>query len=139
MAFHQNIPMIHLIDDDPVLLDSLNFVLTSEGYAVRTYASAQIFLETSWKCESGCIVTDVHMPEVSGLDLLAALAARRNDVPVIVITGRADAQIEVAALKLGAFNLLSKHCDTAALLASIDAALKRGNELHPFQPLPFEE
>jgi FixJ family two-component response regulator len=102
-------------------------VLESEGYAVRTYASAQLFLETSWQCECGCIVTDVHMPEMSGLDLLAALAARRNDVPVIVMTGRADARIKDAALKLGAFNLLSKHSDTAALLASIDAALNRGN------------
>jgi FixJ family two-component response regulator len=138
MALHQNIPTIHLIDDDPVLLDSLNMVLKSEGYAVQTYASARIFLETSRKCESACVVTDVDMPEMSGLDLLAALAAQRNDVPVIVMTGRADAQIEAAAVKLGAFNLLSKHSDTAALLASIDAALKRGNELHPFQFAPFE-
>jgi FixJ family two-component response regulator len=138
MAFHQTIPTIHLIDDDPVLLDSLNMLLSSVGYAVRTYASARIFLETSWRCERGCIVTDVHMPEMSGLDLLAALAAQRNDVPVIVMTAHADAQIEVAALKMGAFNLLSKESDTPALLASIDAALKRGNEHHSFQPSRFE-
>jgi two-component system response regulator FixJ len=127
MPYYRIIPTIYLIDDDPALLDSLNMVLESEGYAVQTYASAQLFLETSWQCECGCIVTDVHMPEMSGLDLLAALAARHNDVPVIVMTGCADARIKDAALKLGAFNLLSKHSDTADLLASIDAALKGGN------------
>ena len=137
MAFQKTIPTIHLIDDDLVLLDSLFMVLKSEGYTVRTYSSARIFLQTSWQFESGCIVTDVHMPEMSGLDLLAVLAVRRNVVPVIVLTGRADARIKDEALKLGAFNLLSKHSDTAALLASIEAALKRGNELHPFQPARF--
>ncbi|WP_294542031.1 response regulator [uncultured Rhodoblastus sp.] len=137
MAFDQNIPVIHVIDDDPALLDSLNMLLTSEGYAVRTYASARIFLETDWQCESGCILTDVHMPEMSGLDLLAALAAQRNDTPVIVLTGRADAQIAVSALKLGAFNILSKLAGADALLASIDAALKLRNERHPLQPASF--
>jgi two-component system response regulator FixJ len=138
MSFHQIGPTIHLIDDDLVLLDSLIMVLESEGYAVRTYASARLFLENSWQCEGGCVVTDVDMPEISGLDLLAALAARRNNVPVIVLTGRADSRIKVAALKLGAFDLLSKHADTDALLSSIDSALKRGHELHPFQTARFE-
>jgi two-component system, LuxR family, response regulator FixJ len=137
MESHQAIPTIHVVDDDPMLLDSLNMLLEAEGYAVRTYASARVFLKASWQCENGCIVTDVHMPEMSGLDLLAALDARRNSVPVIVMTGLADAQLKVAALKLGAFGFLSKPFDSADLLASIDAALKRGRELHPFEPPRF--
>jgi two-component system response regulator FixJ len=138
MSIQRPIATIHIIDDDPVLLDSLALVLKSEGYAVRIYASAHTFLDTNWQCETGCIVTDVHMPEMNGLDLLTALAERRNDVPVIVRTGRADAQIEVAAMKLGACNLLSKHSDTTTLLSSIDAALKRRNKLHPVQPARFD-
>ena len=137
MAFDQALPTIHLIDDDPVILDSLNMVLELEGYSVRTYASARIFLQNSWRRDGDCIVTDVDMPEMSGLDLLAALAARNNDAPVIVMTGRADARLKAAALKLGAFDLLSKHADTDALLATIDAALKGGDELHSFQPERF--
>ena len=137
MAFEQAIPTIHLIDDNPVLRESLNMLLEMEGYAVRTYASARIFLQNSWQSDGDCIVTDVDMPEMSGLDLLAALAARNNDVPVIVMTARADARLKVAALKLGAFDLLSKHIDADDLLASIEAALKGGDELHSFQPERF--
>jgi FixJ family two-component response regulator len=132
MAFDQSLPTVHLIDDDPVILDSLNMVLELEGYAVRTYASARMFLQNSWQCDGDCIVTDVDMPEMSGLDLLSALAARSNDAPVIVMTGRADARLKAAALKLGAFDLLSKHADADTLLASIDFALKGGDELHSF-------
>jgi FixJ family two-component response regulator len=132
MAFDQALPTIHLIDDDPVILDSLNMVLELEGYSVRTYASARIFLQNSWHRDGDCIVTDVDMPEMSGLDLLAALAARNNDAPVIVMTGRADARLKAAALKLGAFDLLSKHADIDTLIASLDAALKGGDELHSF-------
>lgn len=137
MKSHQTVPTIHVIDDDPVLLNSLNMLLESEGYAVRTYGSARMFLKTKWQCENGCIVTDVHMPVMSGLDLLAALAVLPNSLPVIVMTGRADAQLKIAALRLGAFDLLSKPFDTADLLASIDAALKRGNDIHPHQPPRF--
>jgi two-component system response regulator FixJ len=137
VKIHQTVPIMHVIDDDPMLLNSLKMLLESEGYAVRTYASARTFLDARWQCENGCIVTDVHMPETSGLDLLAALAARRNSVPIIVMTGRANAQLKVAALKLGAFSFLSKPFDSVDLFASIDAALKRGNELHPFQPPRF--
>jgi two-component system response regulator FixJ len=137
MGIDQKIPTIHVVDDDRVLLDSLDVLLGIEGYAVRKYASARIFLEASWQCANGCIVTDVHMAEMTGLELLAEIGHRRNSVPVIVMTGRADAQLKLAAMKLGAFDFLTKPFDADALMASIDAALRHGHFESPRAPAAF--
>jgi len=97
-------PEIHLLDDDPAIRESLQLLLTMEGYAVHSHASARTILETIQDSDRGCIVTDLHMPKVSGLDLLAALKERRVSLPVIVITGRSDRWLAAEAMREGAFD-----------------------------------
>jgi CheY-like chemotaxis protein len=80
-------PTIHVVDDDQAMRESLQLLLTLEGYAVHTHASARTILETIQDTDRGCIVTDMHMPEISGLDLLVALNERRVSLPVTRVWG----------------------------------------------------
>ncbi len=116
-------PTIHVIDDDPAILTSLSLLLTAEGYAVHTHQSAQTFLDTIRQSDSGCVVTDIHMPEINGLDLLAEMKERRVSMPVIVMTGQGNAQLVVAAMIQGAFDFFRKPFNADVLLASIRRAL----------------
>lgn len=119
--------IVHIIDDDPAIRDSLGLLLTTEGFEVRTHASARGFLEAIGRHETGCVVTDVRMPEMSGFDLLAKMKERRLALPVIVITAHADVPLAVQAMKQGAIDLLEKPFEDEALLASVRQALTRGN------------
>jgi two-component system response regulator FixJ len=123
-------PTIHVIDDGPAILASLSLLLTTEGYAVHTHQSAQIFLDTIRQDNNGCVVTDIHMPEINGLDLLAMMKERRVSMPVIVITGHGNIPLAVAAMKRGAVDFFEKPFDGDALLASIRTALTRGDGEH---------
>ncbi len=118
-------PTIHVIDDDEAMRDSLNMLLTTEGLAVHTHASARTILETIQDAECCCIVTDMHMPEIGGLDLLAELNKRRVSLPVIVITGASNRRLAAKAMREGAFDFFEKPLDIDALLASIHAALRK--------------
>jgi len=125
-------PTIHIIDDDPAILDSLGLLLTTEGYKVRTYELAQTFLEGIRQSDRGCVVTDVRMPEIGGLDLLRALKEQRASLPVIVMTAHGDIPLAVAAMREGAVDFFEKPFDGDALLASIREALEQGNDEEPF-------
>ena len=114
-----------IVDDDQAVLSALRFLLTAEGYAVRAHKSARTFLDTMERDECGCLVTDVRMPEMSGLDLLAELKERQVSMPVIVITAHGDVPLAIAAMKQGAENFLEKPFDNDALLGSVRAALTR--------------
>ena len=114
-----------IVDDDRVVLSALRFLLTAEGYAVRAHESARIFLDTIERDDCGCLVTDVRMPGMSGLDLLAELRERQVSMPVIVITAHGDVPLAIAAMKRGADNFLEKPFDSDALLDSVRAALTR--------------
>ena len=118
---------VYVIDDDQAALDALKLLLTIEGYAVRTHQSAKPFLETIQQDNNGCVVTDVRMPEINGLDLLAMMKERRVSMPVIVITAHANIPLAVAAMKRGAVDFFKKPFDGGALLASIRATLTRGD------------
>jgi two-component system response regulator FixJ len=122
-------PIIHLIDDDPVVREALNIFLKSEGYMVRTYASARSFLHTIEQTESGCILTDMHMPEMNGLDLLATLNERGVFIPAIVMSGRFAVELEIEAKKRGAVDFFEKPFDPKILLAAICKALTRTNNV----------
>jgi two-component system response regulator FixJ len=122
--------MVYIVDDDQAILHSLTMLLKLEGYTVRAHESARTFLETIRQDDSGCVVTDVRMPEIDGLDLLAAMKERRISMPVIVITAHGNIPLAVAAMKRGAVDFLNKPLDSDALLASILAALTRGNREH---------
>jgi len=116
-------PVIHVIDDDESVRRSLDFLLRAAGHRTRTYETALAFLNALPDVASGCIVTDVKMPEVSGVDLLKRLRAMHVRLPVIVITGHADVPMAVEAMKNGAIDFLEKPFDDEVLLASVHTAL----------------
>jgi two-component system response regulator FixJ len=116
---------VDLIDDDEAVRQSLAFLLDSSGIAARTHESATAFLAALPTLTPACIVTDVRMPGMTGLELLRELRARGVDAPVIVITGHGDVPLAVEAMKGGAADFLEKPFDDDALLATIRAAIGR--------------
>jgi two-component system response regulator FixJ len=115
--------VVHVIDDDEAMRNSLAFLLRAAKVEVQTYESASTFLESLPKIKPGCIVTDVRMPGMSGIDLLKRLRQLKVAMPVIVITGHGDVPLAVEAMKGGAADFLEKPFDDDALLAAIRAAL----------------
>ena len=120
--------MVHVIDDDEAARESLEFLLTSAKIQVRTYDSARAFLKNLSSVEAGCIVTDVRMPDLSGIDLLRKLREMDFGIPVIVITGHGDVPLAVEAMRIGAVDFLEKPYDDEALLASVRSALGQGDK-----------
>ena len=116
---------VHVIDDDDALRESLAFLLSTARIAVATYPSAAAFIEAIPAAELSCVITDVRMPGMSGIDLLKRLREMKIDVPVIVITGHGDVPLAVEAMKVGAIDFLEKPFDDEVLLASVRAAIKR--------------
>jgi two-component system, LuxR family, response regulator FixJ len=115
--------VVHVIDDDEALRESLAFLLETAHFEVRTYDSAQRFLEALRRAEPGCIITDVRMPGMSGLELLRQLGNLGSTFAVIVITGHGDIPLAVEAMKLGAVDFLEKPFDDNALIAAVGSAL----------------
>jgi len=118
-------PIVHVIDDDEAMRQSLSFLLKTAGLEVVTYDSASAFLHELPKLRRGCVVTDVRMPEISGIDLLHRLKELHAKLPVIVITGHGDVPLAVEAMKLGAIDFLEKPFDDDALLGAINTALRQ--------------
>jgi two-component system response regulator FixJ len=116
--------VVHVIDDDQAVRESLTFLLKTTGLAVRTYENATAFLQDDPKGKAGCIVTDVRMPDISGIDLLLRLRELNVTLPVIVITGHGDVPLAVEAMKSGALDFLEKPFDDDALLNAVNAALR---------------
>jgi len=112
-----------VIDDDEAVLDSLRVLLESEGFHVETFERASAFLQHFEGRLPGCLVTDVRMPDMDGLELLQALSARGPMPPVIVITGHGEVAMAVQAMKLGARDFLEKPFDPVDLMASIRKSL----------------
>lgn len=117
--------VIHLIDDDEGVRHSLAFSLTTAGLAVRAYESAAAFLEALDGLQPGCIVSDIRMPEIDGLELQRRLTALKIPLPVIIMTGHADVRLAVEAMKAGAVDFIEKPFDDDVLLAAIRVALDR--------------
>jgi two-component system response regulator FixJ len=117
--------IVHVIDDDDAMRDSLAFVLESAGLQARTYASATSFLDALPLEQPTCVVTDVRMPGISGIDLLRRLTQAREPAPVIVITGHGDVPLAVEAMKLGAADFIEKPFDDEVMLSAVRAALAR--------------
>jgi len=117
--------VVHVIDDDEAVRNSLAFLLQAAQLEVRTYESATAFLNARPPATSGCVITDIKMPGISGVDLLRRLHERNVPMPVIVITGHGDVPLAVEAMKLGAADFLEKPFDDDALLAAVRAALAR--------------
>jgi two-component system, LuxR family, response regulator FixJ len=119
--------IVHVIDDDEAVRQALAFQLGSAGIEVRTYESAVVFLRVAPTVRTGCIITDVRMPELSGIDLVRRLRELKLSVPVIVITAHGDIPLAVEAMRLGAADFLEKPFEDEVLLASVRSALDRGD------------
>jgi two-component system, LuxR family, response regulator FixJ len=120
---------VHIIDDDEAVRESLTFLLKTAQIDVCSYPSAAAFLESLPGAPSGCVVTDVRMPGMSGIDLLRRMKELANGMPVIVITGHGDVPLAVEAMKIGAADFLEKPFDDEVLLKSVRSALsQRGDE-----------
>jgi two-component system response regulator FixJ len=117
--------VVHLIDDDAPVRQALAFMLTSSGFAVRAYPSASAFLETLERLQPGCIVTDIRMPGISGIELQRQLQAREIQLPVIVMTGHGDIALAVEAMKAGAVDFIEKPFSDEVLIAAIRIAFDR--------------
>ena len=120
-----DVRIVHVIDDDEALRESLTFLLRSAKHDVRSYASAKAFLDALPAAGFGCIITDVRMPGMSGIELLRRLKELNVAVPVIVVTGHGDVALAVEAMKIGAVDFLEKPFDEEVLMASVDAALRQ--------------
>jgi two-component system response regulator FixJ len=114
---------IHVVDDDEGARQSLAFLLGTAGYEVETHDSAVAFLQRAPELKLECVITDVRMPELSGIELLRRLRELKIAAPVIVVTGHADVPLAVEAMKMGAADFLEKPFDDEVMLARIRAAL----------------
>jgi len=117
--------IVHVIDDDEALRDSLIFLLRTAEIEARSYASAAAFLDALPLKGVTCIITDVRMPGLSGIDLLRRVKELGIEVPVIVITGHGDVPLAVEAMRSGAVDFLEKPFDDEILLRSVRAALRQ--------------
>lgn len=115
--------MIYVIDDDDAVRESLEFLLATAGYKARGFDSARAFFDIMDGIESGCVITDVRMPEITGVDLLRKVKETKPGLPVIVITGHGDVALAVDAMKIGAIDFLEKPFDDDGLIAAVKAAL----------------
>jgi two-component system response regulator FixJ len=117
--------VVHVIDDDEGLRESLAFLLRSAELEVRSFDSAKAFLKALPDATLGCVVTDVRMPDMSGIELLRRLKELKVGVPVIVITGHGDIALAVEAMKIGAADFFEKPFNDDLLVASVRAALRQ--------------
>lgn len=117
--------VVHVIDDDDAARDSLSFLLRTAKIEARTYETAPAFLAANKNLSLGCVITDVRMPEMTGIELLRRLREGGSDVPVIVITGHGDIPLAVEAMKFGAADFFEKPYDDESLLSAVRAALNR--------------
>src|SRR5262245_59819184 len=125
--------VVHVIDDDEAVRQSLQFLLESANIDVAVHESAVQFLRKISELDPACVITDVRMPELSGVDLLRRMRELKVGIPVIVITGHGDVPLAVEAMKLGAADFFEKPFDDEALLISVRAALARHDHDHKRQ------
>src|SRR5215475_12470031 len=115
--------MVHVVDDDEAMRQSMAFLLRTANIQVRTYEAATDFLNALSQAKTGCVVTDVRMPGMSGIELLHRLRDLRVSMPVIVITGHGDVPLAVEAMKGGAMDFIEKPFDDEVLLGAVRAAI----------------
>ena len=119
------VEVVHVIDDDVDVRQSLAFLLTAAGFAVRVHESAVAFLTVLSEAREGCVLTDIRMPQMNGLELQRRLGELNAGLPVIVMTGHGDVPLAVEAMKAGAIDFIEKPFDHEVLLSAVRAALAR--------------
>jgi FixJ family two-component response regulator len=126
MAKERRAKMVAVVEDDDSYRIALQRLLTSAGFQVRSFASAEDFLDSGQQHETACLIADIRMPGMSGLDLQAKLNADHCPIPIIFITAHGDEQMRLQAMRGGAVKFLGKPFDSAILLQSVRAALDSG-------------
>ncbi len=121
--------IIHIVDDDPAVRDALCLLLTASGFAVQTYPDAETILATI-PAVPGCVLTDINMAGIDGLELQRRLRTQGVRLPVIVMTGRADVDGAVRAMKTGAIDFLQKPLDDASVIDAAGRALAQSQRWH---------
>jgi len=121
---------IYLVDDDDALRDSLAWLLESSGHNLCAFASAEAFLEGLDEVERGCVLLDVRMGGMSGIELFEQLRAQNFHLPVIFLTGHGEVPMAVEALKRGAYDFIEKPFGDKQLISLVDAALKHERDAH---------
>lgn len=117
--------LIHIVDDEESIRRSAKFMLSTSGFAVETWESGVAFLKEARHAEAGCVLLDVRMPEMDGLQVQEELHRRGIAMPVIILTGHGDVSTAVRAMKQGAVDFIEKPFEKATLLTAIDAAFER--------------
>src|SRR5262245_24529849 len=135
---NEEIPFVCVVDDDWSMRESLRNLIRSVGLNVQTFASAQEFLRTSRPDAPGCLVLDVQLPGLSGLELQHELALMNVQIPIIFITGHGDIPMTVRAMKAGASEFLTKPFRDEDLLNAVEQAVNRGRQIEQFQTKPAE-
>ena len=125
MTSHSADRTVYVVDDDASFRSAVSRLLRAAGHEVKAFASASEFLERLPQAGPGCVVADLQMPDLSGLDLQAALTGSGNPLPVLFLTGHGDIPSSVHAMRLGAEDFLTKGAPRQALLAAVDRALAR--------------
>ena len=118
-------PIVAVVDDDPRVRESLESLIESAGLTARVFSHAEDFLRGGHLAATGCLITDVRMPGMSGLELQAELNDGQRRIPTIFITAHGDEKMRIRALKAGAMEFLAKPFDDEALLENVRAALER--------------
>ena len=116
-------PTIYVVDDDDALRDSLDFLLAAAGFSVKVFESASSFLGVLSRVQAGCLITDIRMPDMDGLELLKRVKRERPWLPVIMMTGHGDVPLAVESMKLGANDFIEKPFEDQRLIDIIRAAM----------------
>jgi FixJ family two-component response regulator len=124
MAIQGKAKMVAIVDDDDLMRTALQGLLKSAGLLAQAFASADEFLRSGHQHDTACLITDIRMPGMSGLELQAKLNADRCRIPTIFITAHGDAKMRMQAMRAGAVEFLAKPFDDEALLESVRAALE---------------
>ena len=129
MSSGHNSRLVAIVDDDESVQCALQDLIESEGLSALCFGSAEQFLDSQARSKVACLIADIRMPGMSGLELQAKLKAEQCRIPVIFITAHGDAEMRIHAMRQGAVEFLSKPFDDAVLLEIVHAALKRsGND-----------
>jgi two-component system, LuxR family, response regulator FixJ len=131
-------PLIYLVDDDDAIRRSAGFMLKTSGYRVETYASGVEFLNNARNLEPGCILLDIRMPGMDGLEVQQALANKGITLPVIIMTGHGDVGSAVKAMKAGAVEFIEKPFEKSVLLSAIEQGFNRLDRAGKSQELALE-
>lgn len=125
-----NRPNVYIVDDDQAVRDSLEVLLETMNYSVKSFESGVAFLDGCMNLETGCVLLDMRMPVLSGMEVQQRLRTERPDLPVVIVTGHGDVTMAVQAMREGAVDFIEKPVAEDALLASIENALSIAEQAH---------